>query len=133
MIIRRKWPRAPRGWGGSSRDDHLLMPLEGEGRTGLSPPVPVLKDRAQNVTPSVSWDNERGLAPTISVCRDMGKEKGIEAPNTPRTALGSPEINMAPRGMPLNPPEPYSALTVGLGVCMAPEPLPGLHGDPLGL
>ena len=46
----REIPRAPRGSGGLSRDDHLLMLLEGD-RIQVSPPVPGLKGRAQIVTP----------------------------------------------------------------------------------
>ena len=76
--------------------------------------------------PQCPLGHERGLVPTTSLCRDLGKEKGIGALSLPRTGLGSPEIQVAPRApysrMPLYLPEVCPALTVILGVCMAQTP-----------
>ena len=62
---------------GSSRDDHVLMPLEGD-RTGVSPPVPVLKDRAQNEPPNIRWDMREALSPPSLSAESWGRRQELE-------------------------------------------------------
>ena len=115
--LERNGPGLPGGQVGSARDNHLLMPQEGD-RTRVSPPVTVLKDKAKRRLP-VSAGTAEGPYPHHLARQRPGEGNWSPQYTQDRARLSSERDDMQ-NPLPRDAPK-------------SPRSLPSPRGDPWAL